>query len=135
MRVIPAMVLLLGLAACATPKEQCLNAATRDLRTVNGLIEQTQGNISRGYAIETQTQWVTDFDWCGGPFWGGPSAWGGYYGGPMMCERDRAITRQVPRTIDVSAEKKKLDDLLRKRAELVTRTGKQVEACRASYPE
>lgn len=127
-RPFPALFLLLGLAACATPQERCLNTATRDLRTVNMLIDQTQGNIARGFAVESRTDWVTDFDWCPGPYWGR-----GYYR-PMMCERDVPVTTNVPRAIDLRAEQAKLDGLLEKRSELTVQTGARVDACRAAYP-
>ena len=54
----PALMILpfLALAACATPREQCIGQATRDLRVLNSLIAETQGNLARGYAIEEQQE-------------------------------------------------------------------------------
>ena len=40
------------LAACGTPQEQCIAYGTRDLRTVDKLIVETEGNLTRGYALE-----------------------------------------------------------------------------------
>jgi len=54
----PALMILpfLALAACATPREQCIGQATRDLRVLNSLIAETQGNLARGYAIGEQQE-------------------------------------------------------------------------------
>ena len=46
---------LAALAACGTPQEQCINRNTRDLRTVDRLIAEAEGNLQRGYAYETIT--------------------------------------------------------------------------------
>ena len=40
---------LIPLAACGTPQEQCIGAATRDMQVVNRLIAEVQGNLARGY--------------------------------------------------------------------------------------
>ena len=58
MRLAPAVVLLsaLGLAACETPREACLSRAQRDLRVVESLIRETQGNLERGYGIEVEQE-------------------------------------------------------------------------------
>ena len=55
---------LLALAGCGTPQEQCINRNTRDLRTVDRLIVETQGNLQRGYALETVTRYEDFWDTC-----------------------------------------------------------------------
>jgi hypothetical protein len=52
MRLPLALPLLLALVACGTPQEQCIARETRDLRVVERLITETQGNLQRGYALE-----------------------------------------------------------------------------------
>ena len=47
-----ALVPVLALAACQTPREACLSQASSRLRTVDALIRETQGNLDRGFAIE-----------------------------------------------------------------------------------
>jgi hypothetical protein len=50
----PRLFPILGLAlltACGTPQEQCVARNTRDLRTVDKLIAEVQGNLARGYAL------------------------------------------------------------------------------------
>ena len=39
-----ALTLLVLLAACGTPQERCINGVTRDLRTVDRLIEEAEGH-------------------------------------------------------------------------------------------
>ena len=46
---------LAALAACGTPQEQCISCNTRDLRTVDRLIAESEGNLQRGYAYESVT--------------------------------------------------------------------------------
>jgi hypothetical protein len=53
MRPLATISALLVLAACATPREQCEARATRDLRVVNQLIDESRAVLARGYAIET----------------------------------------------------------------------------------
>ena len=48
-RVLP--LLLLALAACATPQEACINRATRELRTLDDLIAEQRATLARGYAV------------------------------------------------------------------------------------
>ena len=57
----PVLVLL---AACGTPQEQCIRYNTRDLRTVDRLIAETEGNLDRGYAIETITEYEEYWGFC-----------------------------------------------------------------------
>jgi len=44
------------LAACATPREQCISDVSRDFRVLNSLVAQTQANLARGYAV-VEEQW------------------------------------------------------------------------------
>ena len=55
---------LLALTACGTPQEQCINRNTRDLRTIQRLVDETQANIARGYAIEEYTVYVPVWQIC-----------------------------------------------------------------------
>jgi hypothetical protein len=55
---------LAALAACGTPQEQCINRNTRDLRTVDRLIAESEGNLQRGYAYETITVYEPEWSYC-----------------------------------------------------------------------
>ena len=59
-----ALLAALALAACETPRESCLSSASRDLTVVESLIRETQGNISRGYAVERDQEVTVDRDFC-----------------------------------------------------------------------
>ena len=87
------------LAACGTPQEQCINANTRDLRIVDRLIDETEGNLDRGYAFEQHTTTETYWDYCLQPqIPNAPPV------KPLLCLKDRAITVQQPKAIGPRAE-------------------------------
>ena len=62
-----ALPVLALLAACGTPQEQCINRNTRDLRTVDRLITETEGNLQRGYAYEQITISTPTWVYCDVP--------------------------------------------------------------------
>lgn len=129
-----ALGLVLALAACATPQQRCADAATRDLRVVDGLIAQSRLNLERGYGVRERTDFVPDWSWCNGP---------GYvrdrYGNlrpapPRMCWDDRPVTRRYPVAIDLAAERRKLAELEAKRGQLAAQARKDVAECQALNP-
>ncbi|NHX27469.1 hypothetical protein HA397_26305, partial [Escherichia coli] len=61
-----ALLPVLALAACATPRQQCDRAAVRDRDTVGALIIETEQNLTRGYAIETELRSQPRFQFCYG---------------------------------------------------------------------
>lgn len=119
------------LAACGTPQEQCINRNTRDLRVVNSLIAETEGNLRRGYAIETVVR--TD------EYWGTCIERDIVDGQPVArrtpCLREREYTVERPKAIDLAAEARKLDSLQDKRLELSQAAEPVIARCRAAYPE
>lgn len=132
-----ALLSLALLVACGTPQEQCIDRATRDLRTVEKLIAETQGNLDRGYALETITVWDEVWDWCypppppppadGSPPPPPPP--------PQMCRKEVSREVERPRTIDLAAEARKLDQLKSKRRELARAAEPAIAQCRLQYPE
>jgi hypothetical protein len=124
----PALVLL---AACGTPQEQCISRNTRDLRTVDRLIAESEGNLDRGYAYETVTVYEDYWAWCPAP----PVPAGQPVPPPRMCLEDRAVTEQRPKAIDLNEEARKLDSLKVKRKELARRAEAVIAQCKAEYPE
>lgn len=122
---------LAALAACGTPQEQCINRNTRDLRTVDRLIRESEGNLARGYAYETVTVFEEYWRSCPGP----RAAEGQPPSPPRMCLDRRPETEQRPKAIDLNEEARKLESLKEKRKSLERQAEKIVAACKAEYPE
>ncbi len=124
---IPALLLL---AACGTPQEQCINAATRDMRIVDGLIAETAGNIARGYAYVSVTEFHPEFIDCT------PDA---TLENPdpahRQCWEQVPTTLQKPVAIDLNAEAQKLASLQQKRATQARAAVATIAECRRVYPE
>lgn len=133
-RIIPALTFLAALAACGTPQEQCIARETRDLRILDRLIAETEGNITRGYAIEEYTIDIS--------YWGtclvaqAPDATG-VRPPPIAepCLQDREVTRTRPKAIDLGAERSKLASMQDKRRELARGAERAIAQCRAQFPE
>lgn len=125
---------LLLLAACATPQQRCISAATRDLRVVDGLIADTKLNLQRGYGMRERTEVVPDWDWCQGQGWVRDRYGNLHPAPPRMCWTDRAVTRRYPVALDLAAEQRKLDDLLAKRTQLARQAEAEVAQCKALNP-
>lgn len=118
------------LAACGTPQERCINRNTRDLRTVEKLISEVQGNLDRGYAYEDYTVTV--------PVWKECVV---HSRDPAIadttrpCLEDEVETRTRPKAIDLNAERAKLESLYTKRDQLAQESQSVVAQCQAQYPE
>ena len=89
--------LLLALAACATPQQQCINSVAGNLHALDGLILQTQGNLQRGFAYTQVVRNVPQFVPCGGG-WNGTG-----YNNTDMCLVNTVQTFQQPAAIDLAA--------------------------------
>lgn len=125
------------LAACGTPQEQCIARETRDLRVVDRLIVEAEGNLKRGYAYEdvviSNTVWVT----CT-PLPVPPPADGApppEPPRPRLCLEDKEETVTRPVAIDLAAEQSKLSGLKAKRKQLALAADRTIAACRKAYPE
>ena len=129
MRPILALPLLIALTACGTPQEQCIARETRDLRVVDRLITETQGNLQRGYALEeitiTNTVWV---DCTPRVIKGDPVP------ERKLCLEDESETITRPKAIDLAAEQRTLDSLLVKRRDLARAAERVIVACKEAYP-
>lgn len=125
-----ALVAFALLAACGTPQEQCINRNTRDLRVVERLIAETQGNLDRGYAFETITEYEDYWATCPQPqVPDAPPV------PPQLCLKDRAITVERPKAIDLAEEARKLDGLKAKRKDLSRQAEAVIAQCKVEYPE
>lgn len=125
------LLLLLPLAACATPREQCDRAATEDLRVIDTLIAETEQNIARGYAIEEEVHTQPRLSFC----YGARSGHRRSGVGVAWCNDTRTVVKEKPVAIDLRAERAKLASLKAKRAETARRAAKALAACGAQYPE
>lgn len=125
---------LLILAACGTPQEQCINRETRDLRVVERLIAETQGNLDRGYGFEDVTVFTTEYVDCT-PQVVVPAGQPAPQVERRLCLEDVPETVRRPVAIDLRAEQRKLDSLIVKRRDLLARAEGVIAACKAAYPE
>lgn len=131
------LTLCMSLAACGTPQEQCIARETRDLRVVDRLIVETEGNLKRGYAYEeitiSRTVWVR----CN-PIIVPPVVHGAPVPlpvAPQLCLEDEEETVTRPKAIDLGAERSKLSGLKAKRKELSITANWSITACQKAYPE
>ncbi len=124
---------LLALAACGTPQEQCINRETREIRSLERLLAEVEGNLARGYAYEEYEVPMTRWAVCGIDRITRPD--GTVIEKSRMCLEDYSVTRtrQVP--IDPAAETRKRDALLKKIKVLTPAAEAAIRACKAAYPE
>lgn len=126
-----AFLALAALAACGTPQEQCINRNTRDLRNVDRLIKETEGNLARGYAFETVTVYEDRWVYCPQP----KPPEGEAPLPPRLCLDERPVTEQRPKAIDLNEEARKLESLKAKRKQLARQAEAVIAQCKAQYPE
>lgn len=130
------LTLCLGLAACGTPRERCVASVTRDLRVVDGLIQDAQVNLARGYGIREQTVFVPAWQYCGPPVIVQPQGGGAAVAMPAgLCLEDRAQTVRRPVAIDLDAERRKLSQLQEQRTRLARQAEPAIAQCRSLYPQ
>lgn len=115
------------MAACATPQQQCLSAATQELRVNAYLITQTQGNLDRGYAIDQEQRVSQGFDTCRERTRDGGIT-------RTLCRTTRVRNVDVPQAINLNVERDTLDQLLARRAVLQKQATAATAQCRALYP-
>lgn len=117
-----------AMVACATPREQCIAGATRDTRVLSSLIQETRGNLARGYALEEQQDVRTVTRVCRRE-----NADGSTFSFP--CNDVQTVTRTVPVAIDLTAEQAKLVSLEQRFAQSQEAANQAVLQCIAAYPE
>ena len=126
-------------AACGTPQEQCVARQTRDLRILDRLVVETQGNLDRGFALEkidvTRDRWVLCQTSLPLPPVDGAPPEPSPPPRPRMCLEDYVETETQPKAIDLRAEADKLAGMKIKRRDLAKAAEPAIAACRAAYPE
>lgn len=123
-----ALLPLLALVACQTPREACLAEAGGELRTVEALIRETEGNLRRGYAIEEEQEVRVVRTTCEVELEDGTE-------GRVPCDRTDVEEVERPVAIDLGAERVQLDGLLEQRGRLLAQAAARRQACLAAHPE
>ena len=118
------LIALLLLSACATPLQQCLNAADRPQKELSRAIETAELNIARGYAVHRSRDYYT--------YWG---TCHDYYKGYYLCPKTGTRIKETPVAIDVGEERKKLAALRKSLPGAQARAQTAAHQCRATYPE
>ena len=111
------------LIGCGTPQERCIASVTRDMRVVDRLIVEVEGNLRRGYAFEEKEVIRTRFVDCS------------VGGVAQMCLDDVTTTERSAVAIDLVAEAAKLASLKAKRATQATEAAAAISSCRAEFPK
>ena len=126
----PALIVLpvVALAACATPREQCINDVTRETRILSSLIAETEGNIARGYALEERQEVRTINSRCSGSTPDGDEF-------TFPCKDTQTFTSTAPVAIDLNAERAKLASLQDRFVQMQATSNQAVAQCIRVHPE
>ena len=111
------------LIGCGTPQERCIASVTRDMRVVDRLIVEVEGNLKRGYAFEEKEVLRIRFVDCS------------VGGVAQMCLDDVTTTERSAVAVDLVAEAAKLASLKAKRAAQATEAAPAIISCRAEFPK
>ncbi|MFP4275488.1 MAG: hypothetical protein ACLFRU_10730 [Paracoccaceae bacterium] len=114
---------LVTLSACSA-RDLCISRATQDLRVMEGLIAETRATIARGYAIEERTVPAEELRICHDS-----------EGKERPCWVTVPRLERKPVSVDLAAERRKLDSMRAKRDALAREAEAAMRACRAAYPE
>ncbi|MGO4915225.1 hypothetical protein [Pseudogemmobacter sp. W21_MBD1_M6] len=117
-----ALLLILPLAACATPRDQCIGSLPKDTRVLDTLIAETAGNIARGYAVVETPQFTTGLRTCFGD------------AGVTLCTGTETTMKRKPVAIDLAAEKAKLASMQADRAAKLQELSLRTAQCTAQNP-
>lgn len=111
------------LAACLSPREQCVANVTRDLTTLRALISETEQNINRGFARKQVTVTQPVFTICAAP-----------NGKTVPCFDTVEQTQPRAEAIDLNAEQRKLDSMRAKERVLNQQAQRDILACQVAHP-
>ena len=122
------LIVPLLLTACATPREACLNEVNREVRILDRLIAETQGNLERGFALEKRQEVRTRRSTCRGRNSEGETF-------RIRCQKTRTFTRTIPVAIDLNAERAKLTSLEQRQLQNISNAQAGIAQCIARFPE
>lgn len=121
-RLLPLLALPALLAACAAAsRDQCLRAATEEVRTIDTLIAETEAGVARGYGISRRTVPYLERRRCADG------------GGSCLYTETEVI--ETPKAIDPRSEGRKLALLRARRQAALPRALDHIAACKAAWPE
>ena len=119
---------LLAIAACSTPREQCISNANGQLRTLDRLIDVASGNVQRGFALaEVQDVRVLRTT-CQGTNEDGSTF-------RFPCEETETFTRREPVLINIVEERVKLAQLQDQRDSAARDVAARTQQYIAIHPE
>jgi hypothetical protein len=113
---------LLLLTACETPREACISNANRELITLSRLVEETRGNLARGYAIGIRQEVRTIPETCRTQNAEGLIT-------TFPCDRTEIVDINEPVAVDLNAERAKLDSLLERQAQMQRQSQAAIAQC------
>ena len=121
------------LTGCGTPQERCINRETREIRHLQDMLDEVEGNLARGYAYEDYDVPMTRWEQCGTEVIRHGN--GTVIERPRMCLEDYTVTRTREVAIDPVSERRKRDGLRDKIRALPPAATAAIRACRETNPE
>jgi len=112
------------LASCATPLQQCVSQATSNYNAVLAAISVAQGNVARGYAVNTQTV----------PYQFTGTCYAAYIGA-YACPQTSYRTQETPVAINVAEERSKINQYTALLPNLQKQANAATQQCQRQYPE
>ncbi|NNU80684.1 hypothetical protein HMH01_09575 [Halovulum dunhuangense] len=120
----------LGLAACASPLEQCVSQAQRDHDGLLAAIAIAEANIARGYGVDREVVPYQRPVLCTGVGLGTGRVGVGLTG----CSETRFRTVETPVPLDIEAEQRKLASMRARLPVARARRDAAISACYAQFP-
>jgi hypothetical protein len=121
-RLLPLLALPALLGACAeVGRDQCLRSAVAEVRTIDGLIAETETGLARGYGTSRQTVPYLERRRCSD--------------GRGTCLYTETEVIETPKAIDPRSESRKLALLRARREAALPRALDHIAACKASWPQ
>lgn len=128
-RIVSWLALSALLAACATPRQQCISNATSEVRQVRNALLTAQENVARGYAIHKQSVPYTVQRIC---YRIDPATSASV---PYPCPQTAYRIQTTPVAIDVAQERVKIAEYKRILPRLAATAETKVRQCEAAFPE
>lgn len=126
------ILLVLAVAACGTPQEQCISRNTSELRSITRLLDEVEGNLARGYAWEEREVTDTILTTCRRVV---RDKDGNRHVIHDSCWRDVRTTERYRVAIDPAAEARKAEGLRARKAALAAQVPAITAACQEAFPE
>ena len=111
------------LSACSTPLEDCVSNAQGNYNVTYQAIQVAEGNVARGYAINSQR---VPYQYTGICY--------NSYIGSYACQQTSYRTDNTPVAIDVNEERRKIREYSAALPKIQKQTEASIEQCRRTYP-